>query len=188
MLVILFGHVYVPSSGVLSVLVIGMSFYSIFMISSSILQGTGNPRLPMYILLVGTVVNILLNYVMVYYMGIIGAALATSLTTCILMIVIMYFVIRNTRISIPWRNILLIVLSNIILMIPCLIIPKTIIGSIIALIVGIIIYMFSLIFLKVLTKRDIDFFSQYFNKIPILKNYAPKIIKYIEKKELISKL
>lgn len=187
-LVILFGHVYVPSSGVLSVLVIGMSFYSIFMISSSILQGTGNPRLPMYILLVGTVVNILLNYVLVYYMGIIGAALATSLTTCILMIVIMYFVIRYTKISIPWKNILMIVLSNIILMIPCLIIPKTIIGSIIALLLGIIIYILSLIFLKVLTKRDIGFFSQYFNKIPILKNYAPKIIKYIEKKELISEL
>ena len=187
-LVILFGQVYVPSSGVLSVLVIGMSFYSIFMISSSILQGTGNPRLPMYILLVGTVVNILLNYVLVYYMGIIGAALATSLTTCILMIVIMYFVIRYTKISIPWKNILMIVLSNIILMIPCLIIPKTIIGSIIALVLGLIIYMLSLIFLKVLTKRDIEFFSQYFNKIPILKNYTPKIIKYIEKKELISKL
>ena len=39
--------------------------------------------------------------------------------------------------------------------------------------------------LKVLTKRDINFFSQYMNKIPILKKYTPKLVEYIEKKELM---
>ena len=182
---LLFGEVYTPGSGVLSILVIGMSFYSIYMISSSILQGTGNPRLPMYILLLGTVVNIALNAFFVKLMGIIGAAIATTITTGILMIVIMLLVIKTTKISIPWKNILLVLICNLILMVVCYVIPKTLIGLIIGIIIGSAIYIVSLIRLKVLTKRDINFFSQYMNKIPILKKYTPKIVKYIEKRELL---
>ena len=184
---LLFGNVYTPGSGVLSILVIGMSFYSLYMISSSILQGTGNPRLPMYILLFGTVVNVALNAIFVNVMGIIGAAIATTITTCILMIIIMLIVIRTTRISIPWKNILLVLACNVILMAVCCVIPKTLIGLIIGIIIGSSIYVVSLIMLKVLTKRDIDFFSQYMNKIPILKKYTPKLVEYIVKKELIYK-
>ena len=185
---LLFGEVYTPGSGVLSILVIGMSFYSVYMISSSILQGTGNPRLPMYILLLGTVMNILLNAFFVKIMGIIGAAIATTITTGILMVIIMLFVIKTTKISIPWKNILLVLICNLILMVVCYIIPKTLIGLIIGIIIGSLIYIVSLIMLKVLTKRDITFFSQYMNKIPILKRYTPKIVKYIENKELIYKM
>lgn len=185
---LLFGNVYTPGSGVLSILVIGMSFYSIYMISSSILQGTGNPRLPMYILLGGTVINIVLNAVFVKLMGIVGAAIATTITTCILMIIIMLFVIRTTKISIPWKNILLVLICNLILMAVCYLIPKTLIGLIIGIVIGSAIYCVSLIRLKVLTKRDITFFSQYINKIPVLKKYTPKIVKYIEKKELLCKI
>ena len=184
----MFGSQYIQGSGALSILVIGMSFYSIYMICSSILQGIGYPRLPMYILLIGTGLNLVLNIVLVYSYGIVGAAIGTTITTCILMIVIMYFVIKNTKISIPWRNILLIIASNIILMIVSLIIPKTIIGSIIGLIVGSVIYLIALIFLKVLTKRDLNFFAQYLNKIPILRTYTQKVVKYIENKNLIYKL
>ncbi len=185
---LLFSSVYTPGSGVLSILVIGMSFYSIYMICSSILQGTGNPKLPMIILLFGTILNLTLNALFVYNQGIIGAAIATTITTFILMIVIMYFVIKNTKIQIPWRNILSILFANILLTIIYLIIPKTIIGSIIGMIIGSIIYVISLILLKVFTKRDLNFFVQYLNKIPILKGYTERIVNYIEKKELIYKI
>jgi stage V sporulation protein B len=69
-----------------------------------------------------------------------------------------------------------------------LIIPKSIIGSIIGLILGGVIYLISLIMLKVLTKKDLNFFVQYLNKIPIIKGHTEKIVKYIEKKELIYKI
>ena len=179
---------YVLKNQNLCILVIGMSFYSIYMISSSILQGTGNPKLPMYILLLGTVLNIVLNAIFVQMMGIVGAAIATTITTCILMIVIMLFVIKTTKISIPWKNILLVLICNLILMAVCYVIPKTLIGLVIGIIIGSSLYIVSLIMLKVLTKRDIDFFSQYMNKIPILKKYTPKLVKYIEEKGLICEL
>jgi stage V sporulation protein B len=185
---LLFGDIYTPGSGVLSILVIGMSFYSIYMICSSILQGTGNPKLPMYILLIGTLLNIALNALFVYNMGIVGAAIATTITTAILMMVIMNFVIKNTEISIPWKNILMIICSNMILMILCLLIPKTIIGCIFGFIIGSMIYLILLVRLKVFTKRDLKFFTSYFSKIPFVNKYITRIVKYIEKKELIYKI
>ncbi|RAP52737.1 MAG: hypothetical protein BZ138_02365 [Methanosphaera sp. rholeuAM270] len=182
---LLFGSAYISGSGALSILVIGMSFYSIYMICSSILQGIGHPKLPMYILLVGTVINIVLNAGFVYEFGIVGAAIATTITTCILMVVILYFVIKNTKISIPGANILRIIICNIILMMVTLIIPKTILGSIIGLILGIIIYLIVLIGLKVFTRRDLTFFTQFLNKIPIINGYTKKVVEYIENKDLI---
>ena len=142
----------------------------------------------MIILLLGTALNVILNAVLVYNKGIIGAAIGTTLTTFILMVVIMYFVIKNTKISIPWKNILLILTANVILTLVCLIIPKSIIGSIIGLILGSLTYIIALIMLNVLTKRNLNFFAQYLNKIPLIKGYSEKIVKYIEKKELIYKI
>ncbi len=185
---LLFGGVYTPGAEPLSILVIGMSFYSIYMICSSILQGTGNPRLPMIILLAGTALNVALNALLVSRTGIVGAAIGTTITTFILMIVIMYFVIKNTRISIPWKNILLIITANIILTAVCILIPKSITGAVFGLIIGSIVYLISLVMLKVLTKRDLNFFAQYFNKIPVIRGFSEKIVKYIEKKELIYKI
>ena len=141
----------------------------------------------MYILIVGIIMNITLNVLFVKSIGIVGAAIATTIATCILMIVILYCVIRNTRISIPWKNILMIIISNIILTIACIIIPKTIIGSIIGCVVGCVIYVLSLILLRALSKRDIDFFTTYLYKIKFIKPYIEKIVKFIEKHDLIYK-
>lgn len=184
---LLFGSTYTPGSEVLSILVIGMSFYSIYMICSSILQGTGKPEIPMYVLIGGTVLNILLNILFVKMIGITGAAIGTTITTCVLMIIISYIVVKNTKISIPWKNIFRIIMSNIILILICILIPKTIIGSIIGLIVGIGVYIISLIFLKVLSKRDIQFFTEYLNKIKFIQPYVAKTVKFIERHELIYK-
>ena len=184
---ILFGSNYIKGASVLSILVIGMSFYSIYMICSSILQGTGKPKLPMYILIAGTVLNIVLNVIFVNVSGIVGAGIGTTITTGILMIGILYTVIRNTKISLPWKNILLIVTCNIILMIACIIIPKTIIGAIIGFIVGTILYIVCLFLFRVLSERDIKFFTDYLNRETFLRPYTEKIIKFIEKHELIYK-
>ena len=73
-------------------------------------------------------------------------------------------------------------------MVVCYLIPKTLIGLIIGIIIGSLIYIAALIWLKVLTKRDISFFSQYMNKVPILRKYTPKIVKYIENKGLLYKM
>lgn len=184
-LIILFGATYIPSSGVLSILVIGMSFYTIYMICSSILQGIDNPRIPMYVLLFGTVMNIVCNVLLVQQMGIIGAAVATTITTAVLMIIILYFVVRNTKIRLPFKNISKMIIANIVLAVICIVIPKSIVGCIVGFILGSIIYLGLLLALKVMTKRDITFFSEFVKRIPFIRNYVERIVKFIEKHELI---
>jgi hypothetical protein len=39
-----------------------------------------------------------------------------------------------------------------------------------------------------MTKRDLNFFMSFLNKIPFMNKYDEKIVKYIEKKNLIYKL
>ncbi|MBO7718872.1 MAG: flippase [Methanosphaera sp.] len=187
-MIILFGSTYAPSSGVLSILVIGMSFYTIYMICSSILQGIDNPRIPMYILLVGTLINLVNNYYFVKEYGILGAGIGTTITTAILMIIILFIVVRKTDIHIPWKNILRIILANIILALVCVLIPKSIIGCIIGFIIGAVVYLILILKLKIMTMRDLNFFMSFLNKIPFMNGYDEKIVKYIEKKNLIYKL
>jgi stage V sporulation protein B len=187
-MIILFGSTYAPSSGVLSILVIGMSFYTIYMICSSILQGINSPRIPMYILLVGTVINLINNFYFVDHYGILGAGIGTTITTAILMCVILMIVVRKTDIRIPWNNILRIIIANIILAAICIFIPKSILGCIIGFIIGIIVYLISILELRIMTKRDLNFFMSFLNKIPFMNKYDEKIVKYIEKKNLIYKL
>jgi stage V sporulation protein B len=187
-MIILFGSTYAPSSGVLSILVIGMSFYTIYMICSSILQGINSPRIPMYILLVGTVINLINNFYFVDHYGILGAGIGTTITTAILMCVILMIVVRKTDIKIPWNNILRIIIANIILAAICIFIPKSILGCIIGFIIGIIVYLISILELRIMTKRDLNFFMSFLNKIPFMNKYDEKIVKYIEKKNLIYKL
>ena len=54
---------YVAGASALAILSIGMTFYSIFSISTSIVQGIGNPRIPMYILVFGAILTAILNWV-----------------------------------------------------------------------------------------------------------------------------
>jgi len=187
-MVILFGSVYAPSSGVLSILVIGMSFYTIYMICSSILQGINNPRIPMYILLIGSLINLVTNYYFVSIYGIIGAGIGTTITTAILMVIILFIVINKTDIKIPWMNIARIIIANSILALVCIFIPKTIVGCIIGFIIGALVYLISILKLKVMTKRDLNFFMNFLTKIPFMKRYEDKIVKYIENNNLIYKI
>ena len=120
-------------------------------------------------------------------MGINGAAFATTITTAILMIIILYIVKLKTNVSMPYKNVGLIILCNIILLMVCLIIPKTIPGLIIGCIVGFIIYSLALITLRVLSMQDIKFFIDYMNKIPKMNKFSDKIVKFIEKHNLYSK-
>jgi stage V sporulation protein B len=96
---------YVAGASALAILSIGMTFYSIFAISTSIIQGIGNPRIPMYILVGGAVVTGMLNWYMVPFLGIAGGALATSLACLLMMIPCVYFVFELTNTVAPFLKV-----------------------------------------------------------------------------------
>ena len=79
-LVLLFGNTYIPSVPVFNVLLIGLFFWSVGSVSGITLLGRGRPDLNFYTVLIEGALNIALNIVFIIQMGIIGAAVATSIT------------------------------------------------------------------------------------------------------------
>jgi len=145
---LLFGSDFVPGAEALSILVIGMTFYTLFMVSASISQGIGYPRLPMMILLIGTVINLGLNLLLVPLYGIVGAALATTIAAFIIMIGILWQTFRKTRVTPPYQDFGKISVATGIMCLPLIFLPKTFQGFVLAIFIAPIVYLLSLIFLK----------------------------------------
>ena len=79
-LLLLFGNMYIQSVPVFNVLLIGLFFWSVGSVSGITLLGRGRPDLNFYTVLIEGAINIALNIVFIIQMGIIGAAVATSIT------------------------------------------------------------------------------------------------------------
>lgn len=172
---------YVLGAISLSILVIGMTFYSMFAISSSIIQGIGNPRIPMYILLLGTGVTIILNWIMVPLFSIEGGALATTIACFVMMIPILWLTFKLTKVNVPYELFGKIIISSIIMGIIILLLPQNTMGLIFAIILGCIIYFMSLIILKTFDKNDIRLIQKFSNKLGPLSKPVNKILIFIER-------
>lgn len=145
---LLFGGAFIYGAGALTILVVGMTFYTLFAVSASIAQGIGHPRLPMYILLIGTLINLVLNIIMVPVYGIEGSALATTIATFIIMLLSLWKTFQITNVKLPYTAFWKITLASIITGIPLILIPNTITGLIIALIISSPIYVTALLIVR----------------------------------------
>ncbi|MCC7552991.1 MAG: flippase [Methanobacteriaceae archaeon] len=172
---------YMAGATAMSILTIGMSFYSIYVISTSIIQGTGNPRIPMYILIGGIVASIFLNIWLVPTHGIVGGAIANTLSCLVMVFPILYFVSRYTKTNFPIRPIGKILIASIIMGIVILILPKSRTGLLIGIVICPIIYILSIIGLRFFTLEDIANFRGYSAKLGPLSGLANKILDFVEK-------
>ena len=178
---LLFVSDYIFGASTLSILVVGMTFYTLFMVSSSIIQGIGYPRLPMIILIVGTVLNIILNFLMVPMYGIIGAAVATTIVAFLIMIVILWKTCSITKVKLPYFDFTKIGVSTVIMGIPLVLMPKTYLGLFAAIIIAPIIYTIVFTLIGGFTKRDIRVIRRYSKKIGPLSGAVEKVVNFIEK-------
>lgn len=172
---------YVLGATALSILVIGMTFYSLFAISSSIIQGIGNPRIPMYILLIGTAITIILSWLMVPIYGIEGGALATSIACFVMMIPILWLTFKLTKVKFPYGTFGKIIASSLIIGLLILFLPKNTIGLIVGIILSPIIYLISLILMKTFDENDIASVNRFSNKLGPLSKVTNKILDFMKK-------
>ena len=174
---------YVAGAMALSILSLGMTFYSIFAISTSIIQGIGNPRIPMYILVGGAVVTGVLNWLMVPTLGIAGGALATSIACLLMMIPCVYFVFRLTKTKAPTKAVIKIIASSAIMGAFAYIIPKTTVWLFPGIFACIIVYFFALILVKFFERDDIESLKSLSSRFGPLSKIAVKALNIVEKLE-----
>ena len=174
---------YVAGASALGILAFGMTFYSIFSISTSIIQGIDNPRIPMYILIVGSVITGLLSWILVPAMGIAGGALATTVACFLMMIPCVYFVFKLTKTSPPTKSIVKILLATAVMAVVGFFIPKTTLFLFPGIVLCMIVYFFALVFLKFFTEEDIETLRKTSSKLGPLSKIFNRLLDFVEKIE-----
>lgn len=174
---------YVAGASALAILSLGMTFYSIFAISTSIIQGIGNPRIPMYILVGGAIVTGVLNWIMVPTMGIAGGALATSIACLLMMIPCIYFVFRLTKTKAPTKSIVKILAASGIMAVVAFFIPKTTLWLFPGIAICVVVYFFALLLVKFFQKEDINSLRVMSAKFGPLAKIVNKVLNFVEKIE-----
>jgi len=88
---ILFGENYIEAYVALRILSLGFLMRTFFEISNAILHATRKPHIILFNSLVATFGNVLLNYILIPIMGIMGAAIASFMSTLTWGILILFF-------------------------------------------------------------------------------------------------
>lgn len=174
---------YVAGASALAILSIGMTFYSIFSISTSIVQGIGNPRIPMYILVFGAILTAILNWFMVPTLGIAGGAAATSIACFAMMVPILYMVFKLTQVKAPKVSVVKILAASMMMGVVAYIMPKTTSWLFVGIIVCMIVYFFALILVRFFTQEDIVGLRALSSKFGPLSKVMGKMLDLVEKIE-----
>ena len=182
--VIIFGHpimallfpraplAYSFAGTALSILVIGMAFFSVYGISASVLQGAGKPYPAMFFLVIGTFTNLILTIVLVPIFGLNGAAIATMTASFIIMVLTTLKSLQVTETKLPYNNLIKITIASILLGFCLLLMPKTIPGMLISVLLIPVVYILILAFTHALEMRDLILINKAGNRIgPLSKPY-----------------
>ncbi len=181
---------YMNGAGALQILAMGMMFFTIYTVSSSIAQGLGKPYLPMYILIVGSLIDVALNLYLVPIYGINGAAIATTITALLIMVVIVKKTLQISEVNLHYKDLGRIVLATGIMGGLLLLVPQSLFFMPFPLnyllffgvmILAGIIYMAALIVVGGLQNSDIKALRKINTKSGPLKKKLEKVISLIER-------
>jgi stage V sporulation protein B len=178
---ILFGNAYLPGAVSLQILAAGMLFFTLYTISSSIAQGLGRPKLPMYVLIFGTVIDIVLSIILVPTMGINGAAIATTVAALILMSVLMWRTLKLARVSLPIGEFGKIIIASIGMGIVFITFPQTKFYLIVALILSPFVYIGILSVIGGLKLEDVRMLYKVSSRLGPLSGIINNLISLIER-------
>lgn len=89
-----------------SILLLGAPFNMLGIGFSNMARTDGNPSLSMYSILVGAVLNTILDpiYIFVFHWGVVGAAIATITSQIISAVVLMIYFMKKGNMRLKWKN------------------------------------------------------------------------------------
>lgn len=166
---ILFQPQYLSGSNTLKILAAGSVFYSLHVITYSILMGIGKPKLNTKIVISGGIINIILSLALIPKLGFFGAAVATS-SSYILMSIMGILIIRKyINIKMPYIQWFKITISSLISLLAISFLSKKILLALIPktfvlLIIFSVIYAIIILFMRTLSIEEIKNLMKRFKK------------------------
>ncbi len=91
-ILLFYGQKFLAAGTTLSILALGMGFYTLYYILAFILNGAGHNKIPMQSALLGVIINFGLSFFLIQKMGITGAAWANNISAGIIMLWLIYAV------------------------------------------------------------------------------------------------
>jgi stage V sporulation protein B len=88
---IFYGNKFLAAAGPMSILMSGVTFLTIFYVMAFALNGAGKVKAPMFISFAGLATNIVLSYFFIHQYGLTGAAVATSITSFVAMVLVLAY-------------------------------------------------------------------------------------------------
>ena len=176
---LLFGKEYLPGVASMQILAAGMFFFTLYTVSSSISQGYGKPRLPMYVLIVGVIIEIVLSIVLVPPMGINGAAIATTLGSLFIMVALMWKTLKMSGVKLPVVDYGKIALASIIMGLIFIPFSKTKPDLILGLILSPFVYLGVLALIRGLKLEDLNMLYKVGNKLGPFSRYFNKFLDFL---------
>jgi len=119
-ILIAYGFEYYSAWQSLSILILGIGFLTLFFIFTTIINAIGTPNKSMYLVILGLLISIILNYLLIPIYGLNGAAIATTITGLIILFISGIMINNKFGLGLKAKFILNIILP---LFISCLIIP-----------------------------------------------------------------
>jgi stage V sporulation protein B len=155
---------YIDAAYPMSILVVGVGFLTIFYVLSFVMNGAGKTKIPMIISIFGVIMNIILNYILIKKYALVGSAVATSLTSFVIMLIMLYYLHRDFKVSLKIKSLLKIALSGTLMYFLAQLFSQ---GEFIFILWSIILFAFYLLVLYVLKeikKEDLEFFKGIISK------------------------
>jgi O-antigen/teichoic acid export membrane protein len=109
-----FGEGFVPGANVFRILLIGVAFFSIAVMNNSILVGVGKTKTVMKILISASIINLILNLILIPSFGIMGAAVSTSFSYILVLAFNYNFIKEKMGVSLNKSNIVKLVIGSLI--------------------------------------------------------------------------
>ncbi|MFD1562792.1 flippase [Haloarchaeobius amylolyticus] len=114
-LTFVFGQEYNIASKVLIILMVSKIFQGVHKIAGQSLLGINQPNLAARSSAISLVLNLVLNILLVWKIGIVGAAIGTVAATLVNNILHVYYLSKFIAIEMPWKNIRWCILSSVIM-------------------------------------------------------------------------
>lgn len=163
---------YSKGASVLSILTLGMFFYSIFSISSSMIQGSGKPKVSMYLLMGAFVQILVLSFILIPHFGVNGGAIATALTTLTISLISLFYLNKLVSINFNILYYIKILFAGLVTGVFLLVLPSNILGFCLGLIFLLPVYILILMLVKGFIDVDLEILSKFENKIPVKNIFA----------------
>ena len=161
---IFYGSEYIAGTDAMQILVFGVSFLTVFYVLSFAFSGAGKVKLPMWIAFGGMTLNIILSYIFIHKYDILGAAIATSISSFLVMIASLYITKKEFNSFIKFSSIIKIFIVTIITYFIATLFPVSDYLFILWSLILFIFYFATLYAIKELNREELSLFNKIFKK------------------------